>query len=258
MKNKKIKVLLSTTICMVTMTSTVFASPQSLEVKKENEIVTEAEVKSSNGWKKENNKWYYYKDNTIQTGWIYDGYNWYYSNPNGVMQTGWLSLGGSWYYLNSSGAMQTGWLQLGDNWYYLNSSGVMQTNTVIDGWAIDSNGIATKTEKVYTGASVKNALIGQGCDNIGDVFGYLDREYGYGRIAAFQVGGNGSYDMMLELFDNPAELNGKVRSLCNTILPGLYEPMNSGENQTLNIGGRTVEIEVRSYATVATISPING
>ena len=47
------------------------------------------------------------------------------------------------YYLNSSGAMKTGWLNLKGTWYYMYSSGKMATNTIIDGWKIGSNGVAT-------------------------------------------------------------------------------------------------------------------
>ena len=69
--------------------------------------------------------------------------NWYYLNDNGSMATGWYKVDSNWYYSNSNGVMQTGWLNDNGTWYYLNSSGEMVTNTIIDGWKIDSNGIAT-------------------------------------------------------------------------------------------------------------------
>ena len=59
------------------------------------------------------------------------------------MATGWYKVYSKWYYSNSNGVMQTGWLNDNGTWYYLNSSGEMVTNTIIDGWKIDSNGIAT-------------------------------------------------------------------------------------------------------------------
>ncbi|WP_430393080.1 cell wall-binding protein [Clostridium perfringens] len=116
------------------------------------------------GWLNDNGNWYYLNDNgSMATGWYKVDSNWYYSNSNGVMQTGWLNDNGTWYYLNdngsmatgwykvyskwyysnSNGVMQTGWLNDNGTWYYLNSSGEMVTNTIIDGWKIDSNGIAT-------------------------------------------------------------------------------------------------------------------
>ena len=38
--------------------------------------------------------------------------------------------------------MHTGWLNYGGTWYYLYSNGKMATNTTIDGWVINSSGVA--------------------------------------------------------------------------------------------------------------------
>ena len=50
------------------------------------------EQKPKNGWIKDNNKWYYYKDNKKLTGLNYLDYNgqsnWYYFDKDGIMQTG--------------------------------------------------------------------------------------------------------------------------------------------------------------------------
>ena len=97
------------------------------------------------GWVKKNDKWYYYKeDGNIHKGWLNENGVWYYLRNNGEMVTGWLNLNGTWYYLDGNGAMVTGWLNLNGTWYYMYSSGEMATNTTIDGWKIDSNGVATK------------------------------------------------------------------------------------------------------------------
>lgn len=61
----------------------------------------------------------------MQTGWVNDGKNWYYTDSNGAMQTGWLRNGGGWYYLKSSGVMATGWNRVGSYKYYFNGSGAM-------------------------------------------------------------------------------------------------------------------------------------
>ncbi len=87
---------------------------------------------SSNGWRKTDNQWYYYKNGVKQTGWRLDKGKWYFLDSNGVMQTGWLKDGGKWYYLDSDGAMATGWKKVKSKWYYLDSNGVMQT-----GWLKD-------------------------------------------------------------------------------------------------------------------------
>ena len=82
---------------------------------------------NGDGWYKSNNKWMYYKNGDLQTGWSLISGKWYYFNSSGIMQTGWLQLGGKWYYLNSSGAMVTGWGSIDGKWYYFNNSGAMQT-----------------------------------------------------------------------------------------------------------------------------------
>lgn len=117
------------------------------------------------GWLKQNNNWYYLNsDGSMQTGWLNKDNTWYHFNISGIMQTGWIDLNNTWYYLNSDGSMQVGWLYENNTWYYLNSNGSMQTgwdlinntwyyfnsngsmatNTTIDGWQIDSHGVATK------------------------------------------------------------------------------------------------------------------
>ncbi len=107
-------------------------------------IKNENLIKSSKeGWINTNGIWYFYKNGIMQTGWLNDNGIWYYLNENGSMATGWYKVDSNWYYSNSNGVMQTGWLNDNGTWYYLNSSGEMVTNTIIDGWKIDSNGIAT-------------------------------------------------------------------------------------------------------------------
>lgn len=55
-----------------------------------NKLVEDSKPKE--GWIKENNKWYYYKDNKKSVGLQYLDYNgqknWYYFDANGVMATG--------------------------------------------------------------------------------------------------------------------------------------------------------------------------
>ena len=107
-------------------------------------IKNENLIKSSKeGWINTNGIWYFYKNGIMQTGWLNDNGIWYYLNEDGSMATGWYKVYSKWYYSNSNGVMQTGWLNDNGTWYYLNSSGEMVTNTIIDGWKIDSNGIAT-------------------------------------------------------------------------------------------------------------------
>lgn len=99
------------------------------------------------GFQNINNKYYYFdKSGIMQTGWQNINNKYYYFNKSGVMQTGWLDVDNKWYYLDKSGARQTGWQLINNKWYYFNNSGVMQTNTIIGGWEIDNNGVATKVQ----------------------------------------------------------------------------------------------------------------
>ncbi|WP_270942828.1 hypothetical protein [Romboutsia lituseburensis] len=97
------------------------------------------------GWEKVNGTWYYLKPSgAMATGWERVNGTWYYLKSSGAMATGWLDLDGTWYYLDGSGAMKTGWQKISGKWYYMYGSGAMATNTVIDGWKINSSGVATK------------------------------------------------------------------------------------------------------------------
>ncbi len=105
------------------------------------------------GWVKENNTWYYFKqDGMMATGWEKVNGIWYYFNKSGAMQTGWLKEGSTWYYLKSSGAMATGWEKVNGTWYYLNKSGAMQTGWLKEGstwyYLKSSGAMATGWEKV--------------------------------------------------------------------------------------------------------------
>lgn len=96
------------------------------------------------GWFSDGSYWYYLgTSGAMQTGWIQQDNTWYYLNSSGVMLTGWNKINGSWYYLYNNGAMAKGWIAYDGHWYYLYESGSMATNTTIDGWNIDSNGVAT-------------------------------------------------------------------------------------------------------------------
>ena len=101
------------------------------------------------GWKKVSNEWYYLEQSgEMRTGWLKDSSGkWYYLNEDGSMAKGWKKVNNEWYYLEQSGEMRTGWLKYNNEWYYLEVDGSMATNAVIDGWEIDSNGIATIIEE---------------------------------------------------------------------------------------------------------------
>lgn len=93
------------------------------------------------GWRQLKGAWYYFDTNgRMQTGWKKIGSIWYCFDQNGKMRTGWYSEAGEWYFLKN-GAMKTGWQKISGNWYFFYKSGKMARNTVIGGYAIDTNGI---------------------------------------------------------------------------------------------------------------------
>lgn len=97
--------------------------------------------KMQTGWIKDGGTWYYLNSSgTMEIGWVYTGGAWYYLKSDGAMATGWVYTSGHWYYLKSSGAMATGWVLAGNKWYYLQGSGAMAANTTIDGYKLGKDG----------------------------------------------------------------------------------------------------------------------
>ena len=129
---------------------------------KEYEFASDGTLKgfrSKNGWKQENNIWYYYVNDEKSTGWLNLLGTWYYMNESGAMATGWVNVNGTWYYMNESGAMVTGWANVNGIWYYMNESGEM-----ITGWLSHSDG-----NKYYLGQNGamyvgKHTIDGKECD----------------------------------------------------------------------------------------------
>ena len=77
----------------------------------------------------------------MATGWLNQGNDWYYLDPNGKMTVGWLSQGNDWYYLDTDGKMIKGWLNLNGRWYYLYDDGRMAADTWIASNYVDANGV---------------------------------------------------------------------------------------------------------------------
>ena len=102
------------------------------------------DVNAEGQWVQSGNKWYFYQNGKMRTGWVHTNDTWYYFNTNGTMKTGWLKDGGVWYYFNTDGKMYTGWLQSGGKWYFLQASGAMATGkftTMGKSYIADQNGV---------------------------------------------------------------------------------------------------------------------
>lgn len=103
------------------------------------------------GWKLENNKWKYYKEDKALKAWQQINNNWYFFNEDGSLKTGWyLDASNNWYFLDSSktaneGVLLSGWQWVDGYCYYFEGTdkatfGKMYTNTVVKGYRVDAAG----------------------------------------------------------------------------------------------------------------------
>lgn len=105
----------------------------------------------SDGWKLENNKWKYYKEDKALKAWQRINNNWYLFNEDGSLKTGWyLDASNNWYFLDSSktsneGVLLSGWQWIDGYCYYFEGTdkatfGKMYANTVVKGYRVDVAG----------------------------------------------------------------------------------------------------------------------
>lgn len=105
----------------------------------------------SDGWKLENNKWKYYKEDKALKAWQLINNNWYFFNEEGGLKTGWyLDAFNNWYFLDSSktaneGVLLSGWQWIDGYCYYFEGTdkatfGKMYANTVVKGYRVDAAG----------------------------------------------------------------------------------------------------------------------
>ena len=103
------------------------------------------------GWKLENNKWKYYKEDKVLKAWQQINNNWYFFNEDGSLKTGWyLDASNNWYFLDSSktsneGVLLSGWQWIDGYCYYFEgtdkaSYGKMYANTAVEGYRVDTAG----------------------------------------------------------------------------------------------------------------------
>lgn len=103
------------------------------------------------GWKLENNKWKYYKEDKVLKAWQQINNNWYFFNEDGSLKTGWyLDASNNWYFLDSSktaneGVLLSGWQWIDGYCYYFEGTdkatfGKMYANTVVKGYRVDAAG----------------------------------------------------------------------------------------------------------------------
>lgn len=105
--------------------------------------------KMKNGWVKEGNDWYFFKnDKKLKSQWVHDSkWYWlgkdgkmvksnlitykgdkYYLKSDGVMASNeWIKFENGWRFFNKNGKMRIGWLKWKSNFYYTDSKGYMVT-----------------------------------------------------------------------------------------------------------------------------------
>jgi FOG: Glucan-binding domain (YG repeat) len=200
-------------------------------------------------------------------GWVQTSNgSWNYVKNDGSKTTGWYNDNGTWYYFYSDGSMAIGWLQSGSNWYYMLKDGSMAVNTKVDGYYLNTSG-AYSTDVpsvIYNGSDIKQKLYG---------LGFVDKNGGltlnpYGAKGGSnysQLGftvGSGDRDMSLLIYQSSSEIDKKIRSSLNWILPTkgdyLYNVIDTKDltSQTLELDGRTITIRVTSYGVALDFGPI--
>lgn len=96
-----------------------------------------------NGWILEDERWRYYEDGFIKTGWKVISGKEYNFNSSGEARQGWFDEDGATYYFDENDChMVVGWYQIDGDWYYFDDDGCMLRDTTTpDGYWVDEDGI---------------------------------------------------------------------------------------------------------------------
>ena len=149
----------------------------------------------ADGWKQENNKWKYYKEDKALKAWQQINNKWYFFNEDGNLKTGWhLDASNNWYFLDSSktaneGVMLSGWQWIDGYCYYFEgtdkaSYGKMYANTAVEGYRVDTAGRwINETGMAYyeVGKGISTDNSSQGSSNTAKKTGSTDKSSGSGR-----------------------------------------------------------------------------
>nr|WP_314757232.1 IdeS/Mac family cysteine endopeptidase [uncultured Lachnoanaerobaculum sp.] len=149
----------------------------------------------ADGWKQENNKWKYYKEDKALKAWQQINNKWYFFNEDGNLKTGWhLDASNNWYFLDSSktaneGVMLSGWQWIDGYCYYFEgtdkaSYGKMYANTAVEGYRVDTAGRwINETGMAYyeVGKGISTGNSSQGSSNTAKKTGSTDKSSGSGR-----------------------------------------------------------------------------
>jgi len=160
----------------------------------------------ADGWKQENNKWKYYKEDKALKAWQQINNKWYFFNEDGNLKTGWhLDASNNWYFLDSSkttneGVLLSGWQWIDGYCYYFEgtdkaSYGKMYANTAVEGYRVDTAGRwINETGIAYyeVGKGISTDNSSQGSLNTAKKTGSTDKSGGSSRGGSSGKGGGSS------------------------------------------------------------------
>lgn len=110
-------------------------------------IATKVDLNNLTGFITENKKVYFYdKGKKIVNRWYFISDKWYYFDLDGAMYYNkWLKYKEKWYFFDTNGEMLVeSFIDYNNKIYYFNKNGEMVTNSIVSGYKIDENGVATK------------------------------------------------------------------------------------------------------------------
>ena len=149
----------------------------------------------ADGWKQENNKWKYYKEDKTLKAWQQINNKWYFFNEDGNLKIGWhLDASNNWYFLDSSktaneGVLLSGWQWIDGYCYYFEGTdnvtfGKMYSNTVVSGYRIDTTGRWINESGIAyyeAGKGISTSNASQSSSNKAKKTGSTDKSSGSGR-----------------------------------------------------------------------------
>ena len=200
----------------------------------------------ADGWKQENNKWKYYKEDKALKAWQQINNKWYFFNEDGNLKTGWhLDASNNWYFLDSSktaneGVMLSGWQWIDGYCYYFEgtdkaSYGKMYANTAVEGYRVDTAGRwINETGIAYyeVGKGISTDNSSQGSSNTAKKTGSTGKSSGSGRGGSTgKSGGSGSGGNSGKSSGSGSGGNsGKSAGSSSVVSSGKSTGPNKGEN----------------------------
>ena len=200
----------------------------------------------ADGWKQENNKWKYYKEDKALKAWQQINNKWYFFNEDGNLKTGWhLDASNNWYFLDSSktvneGVLLSGWQWIDGYCYYFEgtdkaSYGKMYANTAVEGYRVDTAGRwINETGIAYyeVGKGISTDNFSQGSSNTAKKTGSTDKSSGSGRGESTGKSGGSSKGGSTGKSDGSSSggNSGKSAGSSSVVSSGKSTGPNIGEN----------------------------